>query len=99
MYLNNICRHNGTDRISLKTGAARRDDRRATPGSSTSRPDGSGDYRLAAGSPAVDAGVAIGAPATAIDGTPRPQSGGVDIGVYERVTARPVRRASRGRAR
>lgn len=45
--------------------------------------DGSGDYRLAAGSPAIDAGTPEGAPETDIDGVPRPQGEGFDIGPYE----------------
>jgi pectate lyase-like protein/parallel beta helix pectate lyase-like protein len=45
--------------------------------------DGSGDYHLAPTSPGLDAGTADSAPAADIDGTARPQGGGVDIGVYE----------------
>ena len=41
------------------------------------------DFRVRPGSPAVDAGTADGAPDTAIDGTPRPQGGAIDIGPYE----------------
>ena len=47
------------------------------------KPDGSGDYRLKPDSPALGAGVQLGAPPTDIDGKPRPQDGGVDIGVYQ----------------
>lgn len=47
-----------------------------------------GDYHLAAGSPAIDAGVAayegVGAPANDHDGAARPQGGGWDAGAYER---------------
>ncbi len=44
-----------------------------------------GDYTLIAGSPAIDIGVASGAPSTDIDGNPRPDpvSGLVDAGAYE----------------
>ncbi|HJP72722.1 MAG TPA: right-handed parallel beta-helix repeat-containing protein [Pseudonocardiaceae bacterium] len=45
--------------------------------------DGSGDYHLTAGSPAVDAGTTLGAPDTDYDGTPRPQGNAADIGPYE----------------
>jgi hypothetical protein len=47
--------------------------------------DGGGDYHLQAGSPAIDAGTSTGAPSTDIDGNPRPQGKGVDIGPYEYV--------------
>lgn len=42
-----------------------------------------GDYRLAAGSPCLDAGASGGAPAADIRGVPRPQGNGVDMGAYE----------------
>lgn len=41
------------------------------------------DYHLAPGSPAIDAGTAAGAPATDLDGNPRPQGAGFDVGAYE----------------
>jgi len=43
-----------------------------------------GDYHLRPGSPGIDAGTATGAPATDMDGTPRPQGAAVDMGSYER---------------
>jgi uncharacterized repeat protein (TIGR01451 family) len=43
----------------------------------------SGDYHLAAGSPAIDAGTPNGAPALDIDGDARPQGDGYDIGADE----------------
>ena len=42
------------------------------------------DYHVAAGSPAVDAGTAVGAPAVDLEGSSRPQGNGFDIGAYER---------------
>lgn len=45
---------------------------------------GGGDYRLAPGSPAIDAGTPAAAPAIDLDGVARPQNRGVDIGAYER---------------
>jgi hypothetical protein len=41
-----------------------------------------GDYRLAAGSPAIDAAVNVGV-MTNLDGVTRPQGDGYDIGAYE----------------
>lgn len=46
--------------------------------------DGTGDYRLAAGSPGVDAGVGTGAPPADFVGVPRPMGAGYDIGAFER---------------
>lgn len=46
--------------------------------------DGSGDFRLQAGSPALDAGTSTGAPTRDLLGVPRPQGGGIDCGAYER---------------
>jgi hypothetical protein len=47
------------------------------------RPDGSGDYRLSPGSPAVGAGASWGMPAFDIDGLPRGQKGLWDVGPYQ----------------
>ncbi|MGD9404465.1 MAG: right-handed parallel beta-helix repeat-containing protein [Anaerolineae bacterium] len=41
------------------------------------------DFRLAFGSPCIDAGTSEGAPATDIEGIARPQGAGVDIGAHE----------------
>lgn len=45
--------------------------------------NGGGDYRLSAGSPAIDAGVSRYAVTTDILGAHRPQGSGIDIGAYE----------------
>jgi len=42
-----------------------------------------GDFRLLADSNAIDTGTDTNAPAVDIDGDPRPQAGGYDIGAYE----------------
>jgi predicted outer membrane repeat protein len=42
-----------------------------------------GDYHLLADSPCIDAGTSQNAPSTDIDGDPRPEGAGYDIGVYE----------------
>jgi hypothetical protein len=55
----------------------------ADPGLVDYRADGTGDYHPTAGSPAVDAGTSLDAPATDYDGNPRPQGRGYDIGPYE----------------
>lgn len=41
------------------------------------------DYRLKAGSPAIDRGSSTGAPATDMDGISRPRGAAVDLGAYE----------------
>jgi Protein of unknown function (DUF1565) len=81
-FLNNMLWNNEADDISLNTG-------RETgtlvenPLLGDLRPDGTGDYRPRAGSPALGAGVRDGAPSTDIDGRGRPASG-VDLGAYQR---------------
>jgi acyl-homoserine lactone acylase PvdQ len=45
--------------------------------------DGSGDYHLQGGSPAVDRGTGTNAPSMDADGVSRPQGSGMDIGAFE----------------
>jgi hypothetical protein len=45
--------------------------------------DGTGDYHLQLGSPAIDAGTNVGAPSYDYDGKPRPEGKGDDIGPFE----------------
>ena len=54
------------------------------------QPDGTGDYHLQNTSPAIDAGTSIGAPTTDLDGNPRPQGDGFDIGLYESKVSRAL---------
>ncbi len=49
----------------------------------------SGDFHLLPGSPAIDAGTAESAPQTDLEGDPRPQGAGVDIGAVELVVDVP----------
>jgi hypothetical protein len=51
---------------------------------------GAGDYHLTAASPCIDTGTATGAPGDDIDGQPRPQGAGYDMGSDEYVFACPV---------
>ena len=82
-YLNNNVVGNQEDGIGLLSGS---ESGTITdqPDFVNFQPDGSGDYRLQPDSPDIDAGTPDGAPAMDITGAPRPQSGGIDIGVYER---------------
>jgi hypothetical protein len=47
------------------------------------QPPGKPDFHLKAGSPAIDIGTAGGAPDTDLDGKPRPDGEGYDLGAYE----------------
>lgn len=57
------------------------------------RNQAAGDYRLSAGSPAIDTGTSLGAPSTDFDGVTRPLDGNgdgttaIDIGAFEAPTA------------
>lgn len=59
----------------------------ANPGLVNYQPDGSGDYHLISGSPAVDAGTSSNASNIDFDGGVRPIGSGFDIGAYEYGTA------------
>jgi hypothetical protein len=56
------------------------------------------DFHLKAGSPAIDAGTTVGAPAIDFDGNPRPAGAGIDIGAYEYGAGSAVRPAHADRA-
>jgi len=50
-----------------------------------------GDYHLQDNAPCVDSGTPVGAPSTDIEGNPRPQGFGVDMGAYEASFSNAVR--------
>ena len=81
-FLNNLLWNNGANDINLNTGSES-GTLVENPRLGDLRPDGTGDYRPRAGSPALGAGVHDGAPSTDIDGRPRPATG-VDLGAYQR---------------
>jgi hypothetical protein len=83
-FLNNIVFGNGGTRPVSLRGGTESGTITADPRFVDYRPDGSGDYRLADGSPGIDRGTEVGAPASAIDGMHRPVGRGTDIGPYER---------------
>lgn len=56
------------------------------------------NYHLASAGPAVDAGTPTGAPATDLDGKPRPSGNGYDIGTYEYQAAPTVPEAPQVRS-
>jgi parallel beta-helix repeat protein len=51
------------------------------------------DFHLRLGSPAIDAGISAGAPATDFDGNARPWGAGIDMGAYEYGAGSAVRPA------
>ena len=79
-YLNNIVYHNilKVETRVLPVGTLDLDPRLVNY-----QINGGGDYHLAAGSPAINAGTSTAAPDHDIDGQARPQGSGFDIGPYE----------------
>jgi hypothetical protein len=98
LFLNNMLWNNGDDRINVNTGTAS-GTRVADPGFVNFQADGTGDYRLRTGSPAIGTGVVAGAPTTDIVGTPRALSGRVDIGVFQHDAPASGAEAARDAAR
>jgi Right handed beta helix region/Protein of unknown function (DUF1565) len=82
VYLNNIVFGNEQD-WGLNNDLSDSGTVAAPPGFVHYDPDGKGDYRLTADSPAIDRGTRMDAPAVDYDGVPRPQGQGVDIGPFE----------------
>ena len=81
-FLNNLLWDNADNDIALNTGS-QTGTLVENPLLGDLRPDGTGDYRPRAGSPAFGTGVRDGAPRTDIDGRRRPTVA-VDLGPYER---------------
>src|SRR5437588_6995058 len=80
-YLNNLVYANPTNLL-LQHGNKAQGTLMVDPRLVNYQPDGSGDYHLSAGSPAIGAGTSIGEPATDMNGLPRTIGRAVDIGPY-----------------
>lgn len=79
-YANNLLYDDGSHDLVTTSGPTISGTVRSDPAFVDYRADGTGDYHLTGGSPAVHAGTSTNAPSTDIDGTPR--SGVPDIGAY-----------------
>jgi MYXO-CTERM domain-containing protein len=82
-YVNNLVHENPGGHVILQNGLVDEGTIVADPLFVDWRAGGGGDYHLADGSPAIDAGTPEHAPASDHDGVSRPQGGGFDIGPYE----------------
>jgi MYXO-CTERM domain-containing protein len=82
-YLNNLVYENAGGHFSLQHGLVDEGTIVGEPMFVDWQMDGSGDYHLLPGSPAIDAGIVEGAPMQDYDGVARPQGAGIDIGPYE----------------
>jgi hypothetical protein len=82
LFANNLSFRNKVD-WRLHGGKADRGAISADPEFVHYLPEGGGDYHLAIGSPAIDAGTPVEAPSDDLDGVPRPQGQGYDVGAYE----------------
>lgn len=88
VFRNNLSSRNEVD-WRLRTSEADPAAITVDPGFVNYAPTGGGDYHLAAGSPAIDAGTPFEAPSSDLDGVSRPQGSGYDIGAYECVAVAP----------
>jgi hypothetical protein len=86
-YIDNLVFGNGAGALSLKQGVTEMGTLTSDPLFVAYQPDGSGDYHLAQGSPAIDSGTMEGAPAIDYDGALRPSGAGFDRGAFERGAA------------
>ncbi|MCC7265348.1 MAG: right-handed parallel beta-helix repeat-containing protein [Candidatus Latescibacteria bacterium] len=82
-YANNLVYGNARGGISTTGGSRAQGTVNADPGLVDYQADGTGDYHLVPGSPCIDAGTTLGAPAADLDGNQRPMGPGNDIGPYE----------------
>lgn len=82
-YVGNLVYQNAGGDFSLQNGLVDEGTIVAEPLFVDWQLDGSGDYHLVPGSPAIDAGIVEGAPMNDYDGVVRPQGVAVDIGPYE----------------
>lgn len=80
-YINNLVHQNGTD-VTLIRGT-QSGTMRVDPQMVNFRLDGTGDYHLQAGSPAIDTGTSDGAPSTDQEGRARLRTRRVSIGPFE----------------
>ena len=81
-YYNNLVTGQSTN-WNLASGASHSGDITSSPQFIYYMPDGTGDYHLSSGSPAVNAGTSQSAPTNDFDNGPRPVNGAYDIGAYE----------------
>jgi hypothetical protein len=88
-YLNNIVYGNGDkpfgdEQYNWPSAAGSKDQGTITQDAQFVRfnDDGTGDYHLKKGSPAINAGIKLDAPSLDFDNNPRPQGTGIDIGPY-----------------
>jgi hypothetical protein len=82
-YLNNLVFGNELGGLHLLHSNLEQGTVAADPKLVNYRPDGTGDYHLGPGSPAIEAGTRLGTPGTDFDGVIRPQGASVDIGPFE----------------
>jgi parallel beta-helix repeat protein len=81
-YLNNLVYQNGPADWNLQNGNTAVGSISANPQFANYQPDGSGNYHLGSGSPAINAGTGTGAPSIDILGAPRTSSS-PDLGAYQ----------------
>jgi len=81
-YLNNLVFQNGPANWNLQNGITSVGSISADPQFANYQSDGTGDYHVAASSPAINVGTGTGAPAIDINGALRPASS-PDLGIYQ----------------